>query len=644
MELPTPAELNSTSCVDLLDTFENEIKRFFKKLRRDGATQKLCDSANNGLRSLLAANAELTKSKVTNSSAKQCIESVQQTADNLVKTCSSTKKRNKILSESKFYVEPKPLSCGTESLKRKRGDSSIMVNQECTFQLIPFSETLKVLFQSPAFRRAFHEQDHVCREGVYHAACCGSVAKTGSFSKLQAEVVVQVQLFYDGLSPACGLKCNASKYSTGVVYAKVLNLPAKYQSHQPNIHLVALFLERWFKRDDGRSIDAVFKPILDDIKLLEKGINVTYEEEGKEVSFLMRGSIIYCTHDNLGCHKQFGMSGSFNTAFPCALCFIEKSQIQDCFRERAEIRREGDFYAPLGDFKYSYDLTESKGIFERTSFGDLSFYSITEAMSVDPFHDGSEGMYRNVLHEMFQIFIKQRLITKAEIVARGQSFDFGGLDYQYVARTLNIDKPNLGLSAVQTRSFFPNAIRRLGPLTLMSTAACESRHHMFTAQAQSIKNMSQLLQNFVQKNMEMFVDYWENVDDLSSFRAPVQNEIVSDKEALGLHVDDNAYEMSFYTDQYDFRPGFFVATKEQELKFLKIKKVLNVNGHTTLYCSKIKIEYDEDCVSHRIVEDVEDSTQLIKVKDLKSSVSYSSTYSRKNSQQYILAKSFDYNL
>lgn len=355
--------------------------------------------------------------------------------------------------KSKFYVEPRALSCGIESLKRKRGDSTLLVNQQCTFQFIPFSETLKVLFLSSAFRKAFYESDHVCQESVYHAACCGSVARTGSFSKLKADAVVKIQLFYDGLSPACGLKCIASKYSTGVVYARILNLPTKYQSHQNNIHLVSLFLEKWFKKEGGRSMNTVFKPILEDIKVLEEGINITYEEDGKQFSLLVKGSIIYCIHDNLGCHKQFGMAGGFNTAYPCALCYILKEDMQTCFKETPEMRREGNFYEPLGEFKYSYDLTQSKGISERTCFDDLNYYSITEAMSVDPFHDGSEGLYRNVLHEMFQLFIDNKLLTKAEIVARGQSFDYGGLDYQYVARTLNIDKPNLGLSAIQTRNF-----------------------------------------------------------------------------------------------------------------------------------------------------------------------------------------------
>lgn len=189
-----------------------------------------------------------------------------------------------------------------------------------------------------------------------------------------------------------------------------------------------------------------------------------------------------------------------------------------------------------------------------------------------------------------------------------------------------------------------SAIRRLGPLTLMSTAACESRHHMFTAQAQSLKNMSQLLQNFSQKYMDMFVDYWENVEDLSSYRAPVLNEIVSDKEALGLGVDDNAVEIKFYAEQYDMRPGFFVASKNHEVGFLKIVKVLKINGQPTLYCSPIETEYDEEHVSYRIVSDTEENAKLINVADLKSCITYSTTFSRKNSQEYILTKSFDYNL
>lgn len=242
---------------DYAHCIETSVKNFFKTLRRHKGNQKLSDEANESLRLLLASFTNFAKSKVSDRSSKQCIDSVHLSVNLMIKAHSSTCKRNNAVKASKFYIEPRTLSCGVECVKKNVGGDVSLVNEQCLFQFIPITETLKALFQSAAFRQAFTEKDHECKEYEYRGACCGSVARTGSFSNIEGEVKVMIQLFYDGLSPANGLKCNASKYSTGVVYFRILNLPAKYQSHLSNIHLVSLFLERWFKRAESRSMCSI---------------------------------------------------------------------------------------------------------------------------------------------------------------------------------------------------------------------------------------------------------------------------------------------------------------------------------------------------------------------------------------------------
>lgn len=233
-----------------------------------------------------------------------------------------------------------------------------------------------------------------------------------------------------------------------------------------NIHLVALYYEKWFRKESGRSINSIFEPIIEDLKQLEKGIVVEYiNEEGKSEQLEIHGTLLNCIHDNLASHKQFGLSGGFNTMYPCALCFEDVESHQSLFKESTNLRKP-DYYAPLGKLNYSSDLTASFGVRERTMFGDLNYYNIGEAMAFDPLHDLEEGLDKEVLHAMFGSLYKgeNKKITKEEINARAQSFDYGGLDYQYVPHSFNLDKNGLGLSAIQLRNFLLRFIFIYGDL------------------------------------------------------------------------------------------------------------------------------------------------------------------------------------
>lgn len=707
---------NETQADCSLKTVELQIKSYFMALRRGGACQSLCDKTSGNLRQLLSAIKTLTMAKVIDQSAKQCIEVVYAKVDNLVHCQSSQSKRRKQIEESRFYIKPVFKSCGHEGTKRKHETLSPLTNIELKFPFFPVTESLKVLFKSSAFRKAFNEKDHTCLEGLYKGPCCGQVAKNERWSKLCGVVHVKIQIYYDGFSPVDGLKCHASEYSTGAVYMRILNLPGKYQSSQMGIHLVALFFEKWFKKSTLRSMNSVFEPIINDIGLLEKGILIEYvDDDGTPQSFLLRGSIFNCIHDNLGCNKQFGLSGGFNTKYPCAICFEDTDTQQELFYESDKLRQP-DFYHHLGETLYSDDLTATYGLRERTPFASLAYYNIGEAMTRDPLHDLEEGLEKDVLHAMFDSLLRaeKKQLTKEQIVARAQSFNYGILDSQYAPHTFTLDKNSFGLSAIHIRNFvmrfififgnlenesnkkkfdvirnlilihkfayssqlcesdiaemenviknflegvknefklritpkmhnlihYPNVVRRLGPMHLMNTAACESKHHFFNLQAHSISNMSQLLQNFANRYIEAFVDSWEHTTDLSSTRYSAQNKKISNQEAYGFNETDEIFDLKFFYDQYEYRSGLFVLKKiEGNYQFYKIQKVLSVNQEIQFLCSTVETKYDEEHVSFKILNE-DDNQLLLKISELHSAQTYDRVFSSKNLSQYILTKCF----
>lgn len=103
---------------DYAHRVETSVNNFFKTLRRHKGNQKLCDEANESLRLLLTCFTNFTKSKVSDRSSIQYTDSVHQSVDLLIRERSSASKRNKVVTASKFYIEPRTLSCGVECLKK----------------------------------------------------------------------------------------------------------------------------------------------------------------------------------------------------------------------------------------------------------------------------------------------------------------------------------------------------------------------------------------------------------------------------------------------------------------------------------------------------------------------------------------------
>ena len=251
-----------------------------------------------------------------------------------------------------------------------------------------------------------------------------------------------------------------------------MNGPPENLYSQRNIHLVNLYYEKWFKASTNRSMAPVFEPITADLRNLKNGITISYNEDGVLKETLVRGSLIYCSHDNMAARKMFGMA-SCSCSYPCQICFATKDEMQSLYAEDKTLLRR-DFYEHLGGRSYyDGDLKASKGIKERMPFADLKYYDPGEAMSQDLLHDLDEDFFnvpqsflaisnripviflgtdKRILNGAFKSIIHAGRLTKAQITSRAAVFDYGPLDNAYAPRTLNLDKESLNLSAVQTRN------------------------------------------------------------------------------------------------------------------------------------------------------------------------------------------------
>lgn len=147
----------------------------------------------------------------------------------------------------------------------------------------------------------------------------------------------------------------------------------------------------------------------------------------------------------LFCFK--GQSESFSTKFCCALCLIEKSQMRTATTLRGIGHRTNDnFYAALHntDPDDPQFLTQTMGIVRDSALNSLRYFKIPENIGADPFHDLNEGVCVDAIDEAIKILVRTTSLSKAEIVSRITSYNFGTLDLKYRPRKIH------HLSGVQT--------------------------------------------------------------------------------------------------------------------------------------------------------------------------------------------------
>lgn len=352
-------------------------------------------------------------------------------------------------------------------------------------------------------------------------------------------------------------------------------------------------------------------------------------------SFVLFDSLFNCIHDNLACHKQFGLARGFNTKYPCAICFEDADSQQILYSESDKLRQP-DFYALLGNVQYSYDLSAIFGLYERTPFDLLKYYLIGESMTCDPFHDLEEGIVKDVLHAMFESLYRpdKKLITKEGITARAKSFDYGDLDLQYRPRSYSLEKKGFGLSAVQLRNFLLRFLFIYGDLENDDNKAkFDIIRYLIIIRKFCYSNYLteghlQLVEDVIRKFLE---------GDLSSTRSSIHKTVILDQESFGFTNSDNIFELDFHHDQCEFRSDYIVSKVIDVTQFFRIKRVIEVNGKVTLQCSTINTIYDADCVSFKIVGEEKDSL-MYPISEFQVSQTYNTVFSQKNHQQYILTK------
>lgn len=224
---------------------------------------------------------------------------------------SSRYKRDRIMHESEAFVS----------------SQTIALDNEDKFEIIPISSSLETVFKHNIFAESYfkYNKEHKCVGNVYDDFCCAS-----NFKKTQLfmdKKTIQIKLMIDEFELCDPLKHKTHKICG--IYFSINNIPPKYRSRVEHIYLVALIKHEIVKQ---YGYNTIFRPIVDDLKLLEEqGIRTEYG--------ILKGVLINILFDNAGGNALFGLPESFNADYCCRLCKITKKEMQSTFKENKKLLR-----------------------------------------------------------------------------------------------------------------------------------------------------------------------------------------------------------------------------------------------------------------------------------------------------------------
>lgn len=323
-------------------------------------------------------------------------------------------KMTKYFSDNMSLVKPREIFLGHRSdTERKHGVlSQTLVADTC--QYIPILDTLRSLFEN-AQLQTFCSQSNLSTDGKMYDYCDGIRFRDHQlYSKYPK--ALQIQLYFDDLETTNPLGSKTKVHKLGAVYFCLRNLPPRFNSSLKNIHLCLLFnsIDK-----EVYGLSTIFKPLLDDIRLLEtRGLEVQIDG----LSTLLYGTLCLFTADNLACHSLGGYFESFAANMFCHTCLIDKQNAQHIFDDdHLELRNRDNYNEHV-----QLNNPTLTGIKENSCLNSLNHFHITESVCGDVMHDVLEGVARLELKLMLRHFIyEENFFTLEQLNDRIAGFDYG---------------------------------------------------------------------------------------------------------------------------------------------------------------------------------------------------------------------------
>ncbi|CAM4448958.1 unnamed protein product [Leuciscus chuanchicus] len=247
-----------------------------------------------------------------------------------------------------------------------------------TFQRIPLRPLLKKILELPGIMSkvvAWQKSTN----GLLQDFCDGELCQNHAL--FSQEVSIPLLIYIDDVETVNPLGSKTSVHKVGFMYFAIKCLPKELLSS-----LSSLFLLAVYKTDDAKTygIDKVLKPVVEDIKSLEKeGVDIkTPSFDGK-----VKVSICQVVGDNLALNGVLGFTESFASNYACRWCCVPKDILRVQTKEDRDILRT----AESNERDLSLGSVSDTGLKQASVFNDLQFFDVSKNLAPDIMHDILEG-------------------------------------------------------------------------------------------------------------------------------------------------------------------------------------------------------------------------------------------------------------
>lgn len=446
---------NGTS--QILEKTDKFLHDWISRIIHLGLNQKQSNAVFNLCRELIGEFADVSiqlKDENSGFSFKEIITTLTDLVKNKFSSYNSTYKYKSVIEKKPFFVSPIEKALGTLfEMKRSTDSNAIPRVVQSKMQYVPIVDTIRSLFLRDDFRETFFETSeagkHQCVDGVYIDFCCGSVFKNSDFYQ-NNRFCLQIQIATDDFEICNPLQSKSGLHKICAIYFTIRNLPVEYLSRLDNIFLVALCYSDDLKNEQC-DFNNLWQLVVDDVKILEtEGINL-------ECGTNVKGSISYCTFDNLGAHTSMGFAGSFGCDFNCRFCENTSREYQNIKNEgECRLRTEENYAMRLKAIesltKVDYKVTF--GIKRKCILNNLKHFHMLQNRSVDIMHDLNEGVLPKLMTNLFKYFIDSKIFTEKNLSNMIQYFDYGEMYGSNVPSNISLVKANLNQNATQSKCLF----------------------------------------------------------------------------------------------------------------------------------------------------------------------------------------------
>lgn len=320
---------------------------------------------------------------------------------------------------------------------------------QSTYMHISLIDQIKACFRREEFKQLlFEENFHVCVPGVYKRFCCGELFRKNALYK-QNTNALQIILGFDDFCIVDPLGAAATTHKITAIYARFGNLPSSLQSKVNNILLLSLIFADELNAKET-DFNEAWELIQYEVKQIESvGIDID--------GIVVKGSIAYLCHDNLGGNVGLLLAKGFNAAYYCRICLLSAEECQNTTHEIShKIRTRQSYEMDLKTIAESEKVVykETHGVERYCILNNLKYFHIFENLSADIMHDICEGTIPFILQRLFQLIIRKKICSEDELNRRFSVHDYGNL--ANTPAPINLKRACLGQTAAKSLCLFLN--------------------------------------------------------------------------------------------------------------------------------------------------------------------------------------------